>query len=252
MDAHSILDITNNSLILRATLETKDAIHADVVAKVVSAQNGLDSNFVTYWNGAGVTSSAARPANVSTGFDLVGLGVIRNSDLNIMTGLLTSTYTSFGGVALTANDVLVSYTLVGDANLDDVISFDDYVGMDNAFFGLIPNLGWATGDLNLDDTISFDDITAMDQAYFADQMALTPIASIEAIPDSLHVASNVNSIDLSTESGIGGNDLAVVKSAETQWAAPETSSERISIAISSMLREEINSVADERLRVKPR
>ncbi len=38
--------------------------------------------------------------------------------------------------------------------------------MDNAFFELIPNLGWATGDINYDGTITFDDYTVVDQAFF--------------------------------------------------------------------------------------
>jgi hypothetical protein len=60
----------------------------------------------------------------------------------------------------------VKYTYVGDANLSGAVSFDDYVGMDNAFFELIPNLGWATGDINFDGVINFDDYSKVDQAFF--------------------------------------------------------------------------------------
>ncbi len=60
----------------------------------------------------------------------------------------------------------MKYTYIGDGNLDGLVSFDDYVGMDNAFFGLIPNLGWATGDINFDGVINFDDYTVVDQAFF--------------------------------------------------------------------------------------
>ena len=67
---------------------------------------------------------------------------------------------------MTPDDVLVKYTYVGDANLSGAVSFDDYVGMDNAFFGLIPNLGWATGDINFDGVINFDDYSKVDQAFF--------------------------------------------------------------------------------------
>ncbi len=71
MDATSTLDLTNNDLILRATAGTKDAIHADVQAKIASAQNGVDANFITNWDGPGITSASARASNVATGFDLV-------------------------------------------------------------------------------------------------------------------------------------------------------------------------------------
>ena len=166
MDATSTLDLTNNDLILRATAGTKDAIHADAQAKIQSAQNGLDANLVTNWDGPGITSASARASNVATGFDLVGLGVIRNSDLDVTTGIPGSSYTSFGGVPVTADDVLLKYTYIGDANLNGVVSFDDYVGMDNAFFDLIPNLGWATGDVTFDNAINFDDYSKVDQAFF--------------------------------------------------------------------------------------
>ncbi len=113
-----------------------------------------------------MTTSTARATNVATGFDLVGLGLIRNNDLDIVTGLPGSAYTSFGGVAVGPYDLLVKHTYIGDANLDGLVSFDDYVGMDNAFFNLIPNLGWATGDINFDNLINFDDYTVVDQAFF--------------------------------------------------------------------------------------
>ncbi len=67
---------------------------------------------------------------------------------------------------MSPDDVLLKYTYIGDGNLDGLVSFDDYVGMDNAFFGLIPNLGWATGDINVDNAINFDDYTVVDQAFF--------------------------------------------------------------------------------------
>ena len=106
------------------------------------------------------------PPTSAAGFDLIGLGVIRNSDLDVITGLPGSTYTTFSGQPVTPDDVLVKYTYIGDGNLDGLVSFDDYVGMDNAFFGLIPNLGWATGDINFDGVINFDDYTVVDQAFF--------------------------------------------------------------------------------------
>ncbi len=166
LDATSTLDLTNNDLVLRATAGTKDAIHADVQAKIASAQNGVDANFITNWDGPGITSASARASNVATGFDLVAIGAIRNSDIDVITGLPGAAYPSFGGVPVSPDDVLLKYTYLGDGNLDGLVSFDDYVGMDNAFFGLIPNLGWATGDINADNAINFDDYTVVDQAFF--------------------------------------------------------------------------------------
>ncbi len=138
----------------------------ELEAKITSAQNGVDENFITNWSGPGLTSSTARESNLATGFDLVALGVIRNSDIDIITGLPGSAYTSFGGELVGPHDILVKYTYIGDGNLDELVSFDDYVGADNAFFGLTPVLGWATGDVNFDTVINFDDYTVIDQAFF--------------------------------------------------------------------------------------
>ena len=60
MQGTSKLDLNNNDLVVRATAATKDAVHAEIRADIVSAQNGLDANFVTKWDGPGITSSTAR------------------------------------------------------------------------------------------------------------------------------------------------------------------------------------------------
>jgi hypothetical protein len=162
----SALDLNNNDLIVRAAAATKDAVHAAVQADIVAGQNGVDVNFVTNWDGPGIASTRARTTNVAAGFDLTTLGVIRNSDLDITTGVPGSTFTNFGGQPVTPDDVLVKYTYTGDGNLDGAVTFDDYAAMDSAFFGLIENLGWATGDINFDGDITFDDYSVVDQAFF--------------------------------------------------------------------------------------
>ncbi len=110
--------------------------------------------------------------------------MIRNSDIDVLTGLPGSSYISFSDQQVTPDDVLVKYTYIGDGNLDGLVSFDDYVGMDNAFFGLIPNLGWATGDINFDGVINFDDYTVVDQAFFFQGAPLGGEANgVAAVPE---------------------------------------------------------------------
>ena len=65
MNGTSRLDLNNNDLVVRATAATKDAVHADIQADIVSAQNGLDANLITNWDGPGITSSTARAGNVA-------------------------------------------------------------------------------------------------------------------------------------------------------------------------------------------
>jgi autotransporter-associated beta strand protein len=187
MNSGARFDINDNDLILRANEGNKDAIHADIVAKILSAQNGVDENFITRWDGPGITSSEARTANLSAGFDLISLGVIRNSDLDITTGLPGSTYATFGGQPVTPDDVLVRYTYTGDGNLDGAVTFDDYAAMDAAFFETISNVGWATGDINFDGLINFDDYAVVDQAFFQQG---PPLASdVPAAPMFFQAAS---------------------------------------------------------------
>jgi hypothetical protein len=88
-----------------------------------------------------------------------------------------SAYATFSGLSVTPDDVLVKYTYTGDTNLDGAVTFDDYAAMDAAFFGTIPNLGWATGDINFDGAINFDDYAVVDQANFQQAAPLTASAN---------------------------------------------------------------------------
>jgi autotransporter-associated beta strand protein len=184
VDSGAILDLTNNDLIIRATADTKNTVHAAAQSDIVSAQNGPDESFITKWDGPGLTSTSARTANVNASFDLTALGVIRNSDLDVTTGVPGSTFANFSGIAVTPDDVLVKYTYTGDGNLDGAVTFDDYAAMDSAFFGLIPNLGWATGDINFDGAITFDDYSVVDQAFFFQGAPLAGEGSgVAAVPE---------------------------------------------------------------------
>ena len=82
-----VVDLANNDLIVRSTASRQERRKGGIQAEIVSAQNGLDPALVTKWDGPGLTSSTARAGNVAQGFDLTGLGVIINSDLDITTGI---------------------------------------------------------------------------------------------------------------------------------------------------------------------
>jgi hypothetical protein len=125
----------------------------------------------------------ARSTNVGATFDLTAIGVIRNSDLDITTGVPGSAYANFSGQPVTPDDVLVKYTYTGDGNMDGAVTFDDYAAMDAAFFGTISNLGWATGDINFDNVINFDDYAVVDQAFFNQAAPLSGEADPAAVPE---------------------------------------------------------------------
>ncbi len=51
------VNLNNNDLIVKATAGTKNTVHADIQADIASAQNGQDENFITKWDGPGLTSA---------------------------------------------------------------------------------------------------------------------------------------------------------------------------------------------------
>ena len=57
--------------------------------------------------------------------------------------------------------VLIKYTYVGDANLDGLISADDYSALE-FHVGVPGSSGWYNGDLNFDRIIWADDYSAID------------------------------------------------------------------------------------------
>ncbi len=222
-------------------------------AKILNAQNGVDANFVTNWNGTGITSSAVRATNVATGFDLVGLGMIRNSDIDVITGLPGSAYTSFGGEPVGPHDLLLKYTYIGDGNLDGLVSFDDYVGTDNAFFGLIPNLGWATGDINFDNSINFDDYTVVDQAFFFQGAPLAPLSEPEASAPGVMAEGEGFRGNGSTTVGVVEASVGL-RSTLRRFAAPAQfgSSEVASHSTAGSIPQAADSLSDARLSVTRR
>jgi regulation of enolase protein 1 (concanavalin A-like superfamily) len=67
----------------------------------------------------------------------------------------------FAGQTVFASDVIVKYTYAGDANLDGLVSGDDYSAID--FNIAVPAAdGWLNGDFNHDGVISGDDYSLID------------------------------------------------------------------------------------------
>jgi hypothetical protein len=160
------LDMTDNDMIIKTTSGNKNAVYTDVFGWIGTGHGTYDANFIWEWNGAGIISSAARSFNVSAGFDMHALGVIRNSDLDVTTGVPGSWMSSFAGETVGEHNILLKYTYTGDGNFDGAVTFDDYAAFDAYDDGLIPYLGWATGDITVDGALTFDDWAVIDQTFF--------------------------------------------------------------------------------------
>jgi autotransporter-associated beta strand protein len=90
---------------------------------------------------------------------------------------------TFRGVSLDADDVIVMYTWGGDANLDGMITGDDYSGIDFAI--QVPGAaGWFNGDFNHDGAVTGDDYSVIDFNLLA-QGAPFPASSssVVAVPE---------------------------------------------------------------------
>jgi fibronectin-binding autotransporter adhesin len=132
--ANSALDIANNHLILSYAAGTQTTVDTTIRGYLTHGYNG------GLWTGTSGINSSAAAAN--TGF---ALGYADGAD---------------GTVAgLSSGQLEIKYTRYGDANLDGVVSGDD-------FTILVGNLGkqvssWDKGDFNYDGVVSGDDFTLL-------------------------------------------------------------------------------------------
>jgi hypothetical protein len=160
------LNLNDNDLIVRSgTLGTWNG----------SAYTGITGSIALgYGNGtfngpAGIVTTQSN----ATGGTLTSIGVASNADLN---------FTTFDGVSVGPNDVIAMYTYAGDANLDGMITGDDYFQIDSS----VPAnaRGWFHGDFNYDGVINGDDYFIIDSNFPAQGPSLAGAAiPIAAVPE---------------------------------------------------------------------
>ncbi len=138
----SQLDLAGNDLV----------IHNGNLATILNQiEQGLNAANHGYWNGLGITSSAAAAAsNLALAAELNSNG----------SGALLS---SFDNQSVLSTDVLVKFTYFGDANLDGVVNGSDYTLIDNGFNNNLT--GVRNGDFNYDGVVNGDDYTLIDNAF---------------------------------------------------------------------------------------
>jgi autotransporter-associated beta strand protein len=155
------LDLTDNSMIVDYTGSSPIAA---IKSLILSARNG------GAWNGPGITSSSLPGAFVHSR----GLGLAEAS------GLINAT--SFAGETLDGTDVLVRYTLAGDANLDGTVDIND-------LYLLASNWKqsgkyWYQGDFNYDGTVNATDLGALSLNW---QQSLPSFTAI-VVPEPADIA----------------------------------------------------------------
>ena len=100
------------------------------------------------WNGNGILTSAAT-ANT-------GLGFARAQDVALVGGI-------FGGLTVNAGDVLIAYTLYGDADLNGGVDFNDLARLAQNYN--TSSKSWHQGDFTYDSIVDFNDLAKMAQNY---------------------------------------------------------------------------------------
>jgi hypothetical protein len=139
-------DLGNNDLDLQSgSLATV----TDQVRQGYNASGG-------YWNGTGITSSAAATDPTF----LTALGVIQNNQGG--TAIYSATH-PFDGITPGPSDILIKYTYYGDANLDGKVDGSDYSRIDNGSLNHLT--GWFNGDFNYDGVVNGSDYTLIDNAF---------------------------------------------------------------------------------------
>ncbi len=147
------IDLANNDLV---------AYHGSLSQITNQVKSGYAGGT---WQGNGITSSAATADTTH----LTALGVIQNTvDGSSTNG--TALYSTFNGVAVYSNYVLIGYTYYGDANLDGQVDSSDYTLIDGAYLNNQnssgPKLtGWYNGDFNYDGLTNGSDYTLIDNAF---------------------------------------------------------------------------------------
>jgi hypothetical protein len=137
------IDLAGGSFLSRAGGLSQPTVRAMILA----GRNG------GAWNGTSATgainsSLAATPAKPD------GVGYALGSEIPMST---------IGPFSIGASDVLLRYTMHGDADLNGVVDFDDYSRIDQGFNN--HKTGWVNGDFDYNNVVDFDDYSLIDFAF---------------------------------------------------------------------------------------
>ena len=158
-DPTGTMDVTDGKLIItNGDLGTVSNGTFTGIARLL--QSGYNAGA---WDGKGIMTSETEPAGRS-------VGVARAQDIGLAGG-------EFGGAPVAANDVLIAFTLAGDADLDGTVDFDDLARLAQSYN--TTDKFWFQGDFTYDGDVDFDDLALMAQNY---NQSLPTAGAIAAIP----------------------------------------------------------------------
>jgi hypothetical protein len=153
------LDLFDNDLIIQSTSVSKAALLNTINGYL---KTGRASGA---WTGFGIRSATASAANPR----ITTLGAIVNDR-----GDGTPILTQIDGQSTDINTIVIKYTYNGDADLNGVISADDYALIDAGYANRATAKGFRNGDFDYSGSINADDYFLIDRAMS------TPAAPLSA------------------------------------------------------------------------
>lgn len=141
--AGGTLDIADGSLIVNYAGATP---MNSIRNALLSGRNGGT------WNGPGITSSS-----ITAGY---ALGYAESTQIR---NAFPATFGAFTDVDNTS--ILIRYTLLGDANLDKAVNFDDLLRLAQSYDASASGRIWTQGDFDYNGIVGFDDLLALAQRY---------------------------------------------------------------------------------------
>jgi hypothetical protein len=142
---------------------------APVLVKTGNVLVGSSAKIDLHKNALQITPGGTTPttlANVKTLIANGATGGITSADLTANTALgyvLVSTPGTFLGSPTAAGDILVRYTILGDADLSGNVNFDDLLALAANYNGSLKE--WYQGDFTNDGNVNFDDLLKLAANY---------------------------------------------------------------------------------------
>jgi hypothetical protein len=165
------LDLTDGKMITRSDVGSWNSTnYSGLTGAIKTGRNG------GAWNGmAGIVTSMS---------DAQGIGALRTIGIADASDVQRVGQT-FGGVTLTAGDVMIAYTYGGDADLTGIIDSDDFFQIDQGFQNAAT--GYDNGDFNYDGRVDADDYFIINRNYArAALQASAPVemaAGVSVVPE---------------------------------------------------------------------
>jgi GH25 family lysozyme M1 (1,4-beta-N-acetylmuramidase) len=156
------IDLADNDMVIDYTGASpvgtsNGATYSGIAGLIQAGHNGGS------WDGGGIYTS--RP-DAAGGLTTLGIG-----EAGAILGIDGDATAAFSGQTVDATAVLIKYTYSGDANLDGVITGDDYSAID--FTIQVPgSADYFNGDFNYDGAVTGDDYSAIDFNIIAQGLPL--------------------------------------------------------------------------------